>query len=279
MIRRVAPGLAFLFLVGLKIDVAAQLQIRLSKDEILAAMRSQSGYDPTATTNAGRFQANVILTLIRKSESQYPAKPILLIGHREWFRAFLELVGLTEEKAPLFARLAFKHKQDLLIDYDPVKIIHQQEKGPQPQIVANVKAYWPTTGESLSEYSFADTLSTPMLKVTNHSEILYRLLDFGDVIMLDRVEGITGRPTTGLLGALFSVIGEGRLVQVKMAISQDGLQIARAQAKKGFLAVTSTVTVSPDGKADKGIPAGRADLRIIEDRLKTEIEFDYKTFN
>ena len=64
--------------------------------------------------------------------------------------------------------------------------------------------------------------------------IAYRLLDFGDMIAYDRVQGLTGRPTSGILGLLFRNIGEGRVVASRMAISHDGLQVSRAKAKKAF---------------------------------------------
>jgi hypothetical protein len=105
--------------------------------------------------------------------------------------------------------------------------------------------------------------------------ITYRLLDFGDWVAYDEIEGITGRPTSGALGFLFRVIGEGRIAQSRMAISKDGLQVSRATAKKAFMEVTTMVTVYPDGNMEKDVPAGLSDLLELERRLKQPLEIDY----
>ncbi len=105
--------------------------------------------------------------------------------------------------------------------------------------------------------------------------ITYRLLDFGDWFAYDEIEGVTGRPTSGLLGFLFRIIGEGRIKQSRMAISKDGVQVSRATAQKGFMERTTTVTVYPDGKMVKDVPAGRPDLLELEKRIKQPLEIDY----
>src|SRR6185295_5997195 len=97
-------------------------------------------------------------------------------------------------------------------------------------------------------YSYDDTLAIPDLHVTNERVIAYRLLDYGDIFVFDEIEGLRGRPTEGLLGVLFNVIGEGSVRWNRMAISPEGLQVARARATKGPFSVESTVTVYPDGR-------------------------------
>ena len=51
----------------------------------------------------------------------------------------------------------------------------------------------------------------PKLKVTNRQEITYRLLVFGEMVVYDEIDGTFGRPLSGVLGALFKVIGDGRM--------------------------------------------------------------------
>jgi hypothetical protein len=51
----------------------------------------------------------------------------------------------------------------------------------------------------------------------------------------------------------------------------DGLQITRARAKKLLIEVATTVTVYPDGRTEKDLPPGRADLAGIEARLKQHL--------
>jgi hypothetical protein len=78
------------------------------------------------------------------------------------------------------------------------------------------------------------------------------------------------------LSVLFKMIGEGQVVQNRMIIAPDGLQVSRARAEKGFFGVTSTVTVYPDGRTEKDVPEGRPDLLAIDARLKQPIEVRYR---
>ena len=251
---------------------------KVSTAEIAEAMALEQGYDATAITNVARFQSAVLLRLARAAQQCDPTGAPLLIGHAEWFEAFLHKHRLTPSEAPTFARLAYEHQQDQIVDYRPGRVISAVKRGEKPVFAVNVKVTWPETETLPDKYSFEDTLSTPNLKVTNHRVITYRLLDFGDMIAVDQIRGLTGRPTTGLLGFLFRFIGEGRVVQSRMTVSKDGLLIARAHSKKGLFGVTTTVTVQPDGKMEKGLPAGRKDLRLLEKRLKERFEIEYVPF-
>jgi hypothetical protein len=85
---------------------------------------------------------------------------------------------------------------------------------------------------------------------------------------------IRERPTTGALGLLFSVLGEGRIVEYRMAITPDGLQVSRGRARKAFFEVATTLTVHPDGRSEKGVlPDPR--LREVERRLSVPLEIRY----
>ena len=248
---------------------------RVSTQDILQAMQSQSGYDPTMSTNVARFQAEVLLSLAGKAVENDSAGTALFIGHKEWFDAYLVLTGLTKSTAPVYARLAYQHKQDLLLDFGETRVIKKIEEGHVPFMAINVIVGWPHTPELPSKYTFEDTLSTPNLKVTNHREITYRLLDFGDVIVYDEIKGLSGRPTSGLLAVLFKIIGEGRVVQSRIAITPDGLQINRARAEKGFFGVSATVTVQPNGITKKGLPQDRPELQAFETLLKRPLKIKY----
>ncbi|MFQ5636972.1 MAG: hypothetical protein ACE5IR_03125 [bacterium] len=247
--------------------------IVVSRETIKQAMLLQTGYDPTVTTNVGRFQAEVILELARNAQKGNPYGPPLLIRHDRWFGAFLEVNGLTEENAPKYAVLANQYRQDQLVDYHPNVIKKADDRFPENAL--NVQVIWPKTPELPDRYSFDDTLSTPKLKVTNHRMIRYRLLDFGDMIVYDEIRGLSGRPTSGLLGMLFKIVGEGRVVWSKISISADGLQIVRTHAKKGPFSITETVTVQPDGRGQKGLPEDRPDLIVLEHKLKKKMKINY----
>ena len=244
---------------------------RLSVDEIEAAMRSSgAGYSVTATTNAPRFQAEVLLRLAGDAEAKDPNKRPLLLGHAEWFEAYLRRTGLTASSAPLFVRLAHQHAQDTTLDYRRERVLSATPEVDPPRRALNVCYSWPRGG--VDSFSYEDTLSTPHLKVTNERALTYRLLDLGDMVVFHEITGLRGRPTTGLLGVLFQLIGEGSVVESRLAVAPDGLQVNRARAKKLF-EVETTVTVYADGRTEKDLPANRADLDAIDKRLRRPLKY------
>jgi hypothetical protein len=107
--------------------------------------------------------------------------------------------------------------------------------------------------------------------------ITYRLLDFGDMVLYDDLKGVSGRPTSGILGALFALFGEGALVESRLAIAADDLQVVVARSRKVFTK-TLTVTVQRDGRGEKGIPDGRPDLSDVERRLRQPLDIEYAPY-
>jgi len=248
----------------------------VTREELAQAMRMRrhGSYDITKTTNAGRLQAETLLALVRRAQASDPARLPLFISHKDWFEVYLEVAGLRAEAAPIFARLGYEYGQDVRVEHRPERVI-RNIRGPRPQAALHVTIWWPESSPRPDHYSYEDTLSVPHLQVTDHRVITYRMLDFGDMIVLDDIEGLTGRPTTGLLGLLFRLIGEGSLIETRIAVSPDGLQVVRGDVRKGFMGVTTTATIYPDGRGIKGLPEGRADLLTVEARLKREIEVEY----
>jgi hypothetical protein len=204
--------------------------LRVPFDEVRAAIAQSRGYDLLATANGGRLQAEVLIRLARAAREKRPEGPPLLIGHDDWFRALLQVAAVPVERAPTYARLAFQHKQDVHVEYRSSRVIREVVQGPTPRLALDVTISWPAAPGAPSEYSYEDTQSTPHLKVTDKRVITYHLLDFGDMIVLDRMEGLTGRPTTGALGLLFAVIGEGRIVEYRMVVAPDARR-SRAAAR------------------------------------------------
>jgi hypothetical protein len=247
----------------------------VTQQEMAAAMAESQGYNLLATTNGPRFQSEVVLRLARQAQASDPRRTPLFLGHREWFLAYLERTGLSAEKAPLFIRLPDQYGQDMVVDYRREKVIEQAAPATLPKMALNVCIWWPRVPGSPGSYSYEDALSTPRLKVTNERRITYRLLDYGDMRVFHDVEGLRGRPTTGVLGLLFQVIGEGHVVESRMALSGDGVQVSRARARKLMIEVATTVTVYPDGRTEKDVPAARADLVALERRLKQPLAVDH----
>ena len=274
---RIATLLCFFFFLDRPTcaeDVRPGYQV-VSRAEIVEAMRQCGDYDPTATTNGARFQGDMILYLAQKARERDPQGLPLFIGYENWFQAFMEVTARTEDAMPQYARLSYQYKQITEVDYRVDRVIREIVKAPTPELAVNVRVWWKDQPGKPDRYSYRDTLSSPNLKVTNQRVMTYRLLDFGDWVIYDEIEGLTGRPTSGILGFLFRIIGEGRIVQTRMAISKDGLQINRATAKKGFIKRIDTVTVYPDGKMEKDIPPDQPDLLELTNLITQPLEIEY----
>ena len=274
---RIATLLCFFFFLDRPAcadDVRPGYQV-VSRAEIVEAMRQCGDYDPTATTNGARFQGDMILYLAQKARERDPQGLPLFIGYENWFQAFMEVLARTEDAMPQYARLSYQYKQITEVDYRVDRVIREIVKAPTPELAVNVRVWWKDQPGKPDRYSYLDTLSTPNLKVTNQRVMTYRLLDFGDWVIYDEIEGLTGRPTSGILGFLFRIIGEGRIVQTRMAISKDGLQINRATAKKGFIKRIDTVTVYPGGKMEKDVPPDRPDLLELTNLITQPLDIEY----
>ena len=275
---RVATVFCFLLLPSQLAGVEGAYNV-VDRSEVLEAMRQHGDYDPTATTNGARFQAEAVLYLARQARERDPDGLPLFIGYEDWFRAFLEVTRQTEHTAPQFALLSYQHRQNIEVDYRLDQVIREVVEGPMPELAVNVRISWAAGPGKPDRYSYLDTLSTPRFKVTNWQVMTYRLLDFGDWAVYDEIEGITGRPMSGVLALLFRLIGEGRIAHSRMAISEDGIQVSRTTAEKALMGVTTTVTVYPDGIMEKDVPDDRADLLELEKRIKQPLEIDYVEFS
>ncbi len=243
--------------------------------DLLAAMRAERGYDARKTTNLGRFQAGVLLRLAKEAHQRRPSGPPLFVGHADWFHAYLQTVGLSPAKVSISARISFENRQDVWIEYRQDRVVRKVVEGPPVRRALNVSVA-PLPGSSVSaRYSYDDLDSTPHLRVTVEREYRYRLVDFADQVFFDQFQGLHGRPTTGLLGLLFRLIGEGHLVYSRIAVAEDQVQLVVGHARKGFLSRTATVTIQPDGTAEAGVPEDRPDLLALERRLRAPIEIEY----
>jgi hypothetical protein len=260
-------------------DARAAIGARVvSREEILEAMRHSQGYALSATSNAPRLQAEVLLFLIRRAREQDPEQRPLFVGHQEWYEALLERTGLPPERAPLCARKAWEMRQDLVLDYRWERVIEEVAKGPRPRTVANVELFWRDRPGSPKKFSYDDLQSDPTLRVTQKQRIRYRLIDYADRRWYAEVSGLHGRPTSGALGLLFKVLGEARVVESRSALSADGLHIVRGRSRKLGLTRVGSATIWPDGHARMGVPRDRPDLRALVNRLKEPLEIRFRPF-
>ena len=72
------------------------------------------------------------------------------------------------------------------------------------------------------------------------------------------------------------LLGDAKVTESRIGVAEDGLQIIRGRFTSGVFGKTVTGTVQPDGRAEKGIPPGRPDLARLEERLRREVQIDYR---
>jgi hypothetical protein len=256
--------------------LAADEPRAVSRDEILAAMRESKGYELTATANGPRLQAEVLLRLIEKGDKSDPQRRPLLLGHREWYTAYLERLQLAPAQAPLYVRAAYDIGQDLVVDYRRERVIAEVLQGPPPLRAANVRIWWDPAPGKPERLCYDDNLSEPHLRVVQRALITYRLVDYGDRIWYAEVAGLNGRPTSGALGAIFAIIGDTTVVESWSATAPDGTQVARGRGRKWWFDRAETITILPDGRGDRGVPPDRPELAALEKRLMEPLAIHFQ---
>jgi hypothetical protein len=231
--------------------------IRVERSEIAEAMleQKQQGYEVLATANGARFTARVLLRLAARARERDPSGRPLLLDHQDYFEAFLQAAAVPPEAAPAFIRVARDHREDQLVDYRRERVLARIVKGREPALAVNVVAGWPAGPGVPDEYSYEDRVSRPPLRVIHKRVNSYRLLDFGDMLVFDEIQGVGGRATGGLLGLMFKVIGDGQAVRSFAAVAPDGIQVTRTTARKGFITVTQTATVFPEDRLEEPFEA------------------------
>lgn len=253
-------------------------------DAMQTALRAPGGeYDILASTNAMRFQSAVFRVLLERRLIANPDGGAFFIPHDILWWEFLRVAGLTladSSKAPIGRLRAFDYRQSIELVYGPVDdIVRAIPSGEaRPVMAANVRYAWADRADGVRKFTFTDTLSDPKLRATNHQLITMRFLVFEDMMAFEEIKGISGRPLTGVLATIFKVIGDGNAAYARFGISADGQQLLRTKATK-VLSKTVTATIAPDGRATRGIPAGRSDLAELEQRLTQPMELEYHPYS
>jgi len=252
----------------------------VSRAELVDAMRlvaeREPRFDIKATTNGSRFQGDVIFYLAEQARKRNPSGPPLFIDHENSFVSYLEVAGLQPAQAPIFARKSYEHRQAQLIEYRENAVVASVDAGPKPLLAVAVRAFWPETAGLPGSYSYEDTYSDPNLRVTNQRVVSYKLLKFKDFTLYDQISGVSGRPTSGFFKFLFPMLGDGRVLQSRSAITADGLQIVRTHARLLWFDANPIVTIQSNGRAEETLDRTRADIRNIETTLKQEIRIRYR---
>lgn len=246
----------------------------VSAEELDAAVRDRSGYDITATPNQGRFLAELLLDLARRHRKRRPAGPPLLIRYDEFFPAYLRATGLSGDAAPPGFREAHRVGQKVVVEYRKNRVVEGVEEGPDPRQALAVRATWPDTGRLPSSFTFRDTASHPEVRVRHRRTLTYRLLELDSVVAYDRVRGVAGRPVSGLLGILFDLVGMAPIRHSRFAVADDGTQVTLTRVGTRS-SLESVATVTPEGRARRGIPDGRPELERLREVVERDVEVEY----
>ena len=75
---------------------------------------------------------------------------------------------------------------------------------------------------------------------------------------------------------MLAVPGVGSAEESRSAFLTDGMQVVRGRASKWGMDRTETVTVWPDGHADRGLPPDRPDLVAVEARLRQPLAIRFR---
>jgi len=225
------------------------------------------GYDIAATTNQSRFVADFLFKLAKRPGISGPSRTFQVQPER-FFQAWLDVTGRRAEDAPISMRKVLEFGQRFVVEVDaPVRIVPTTLA---PRQVLSVSASWAEVTDAEDYYSYHDTMAEPSVRLRHEQVITYQLIDFGDFIAYENMQGIHGRPTSGALGALFSLLGTAEIRQSRFAVADDQTQVNRSKVKKLF-SFTALTTITPEGIARRGIPSGRTDLHALAELLETKI--------
>ncbi|HUF34577.1 MAG TPA: hypothetical protein VMN37_01440, partial [Gemmatimonadales bacterium] len=105
--------------------------------------------------------------------------------------------------------------------------------------------------------------------------IRFKLLEYEDMLVFDRISGISVRPL-GFLSAVFAVLGKPDLEHTRLAVSRDQWQVMRGRVNVfAGISKTGTATIEPGGRGHEGVPQSRTDLLAIAEQMKQPLHLRY----
>jgi hypothetical protein len=256
--------LALLVVIGHGVS-AEDCENRLVDAAMLrGAVASIDGYDITATTNQGRFVADVLLALAAEfSKADSDGLPFE-IAPRDFFDAVVSVAGIEPGQMPVGFRRAHEVGQVFTVDYRRARLVEGGASAADIEQVLAVSVRWPESGPAW--YEFEDTDASPNVLVRYQREVDYRLVRLSDRVVYDDIEGLSGRPTSGGLGALFRMLGRARIQSSHFAVAEDHTLVAYTRGRRLF-PFSVLATVHPDGSSMREVPEDRDDLKALADGL------------
>lgn len=239
-------------------------------DTMREVMAGIQGYDTAASTNQSRFVADFLFALARRPEITERSGTFQVQPER-FFEAWLDVTDRRTDEAPVSMRMVLEHGQRFVVDTQAaVRIAPASVAARQ---VLGVRASWPEGPGAADHYTYHDAMAEPSIRLRHERMISYLLIDFGDFVAYENMQGVRGRPTSGALGALFGLFGMADIRQSRFAVAGDQTQVNWSRVEKLF-SFTALSTITPDGIAERGVPAGRDDLQRLADKLERPIEIE-----
>jgi len=237
-------------------------------DTLREVISTIGGYDNTVTTNYSRFVADFLLGLAAHPDLQRHRQSFQIEPER-FMSAWRSATGRKADEAPVSMRRVLEYGQRFAVDTGPELAL----EGRKAASALAVRVSWPENAGLGTSYTYEDTLSDPDVRIRQQRVMQYLLIDFGDVVAYERMSGVSGRPTSGALGALFSVLGMADIESTRQAVAADGTQVNRTRVRKLF-PFTALATITPDGNAERGVPDDRGDLERLADKLEFDLAIE-----
>lgn len=248
----------------------------ISVEELQAAMarEQEQGYALTSIAHAGRLQSGVFLDLVRRLQHAGGETRRLRVSHTRWLDSYRAVTGLAWAQLPTFMLVPWQHQEDHLLDGRPGRVVQRVVAGAEPRLAVHVQAGWPGGAGLPPRYRYEDDSAGPTVEVIHERHHDYRLLDFGDWRACDAVRGVRGRALTGPLSLVFRLVGAADLLQTRFAFAEDGSQVMRTLARRGFSA-TQVHVIDARGRVLPAMPEDRPDLLALEARLQAPMRIEY----
>lgn len=245
---------------------ARQIEVATLR-EVLAGI---GGYDTTTTTNQSRFVAEFLLRLAEHPDAK-SASGRFAIRPERFIEAWTDATGTSRDDVPETMARVLDYGQRFVVDVSPAARVDAD--GASPRRTLAVRVSWPAGESSASHYTFVDTLSDPEVRVRHDRVIRYLLMDFGDWIAFEHIEGVSVRPTSGARASFSGLFGMADIRSTRLAVASDGHQVLRTEARKLFR-FTHLSTIAPDGTAERDVPRARDDLKELAGRLAVDIDIE-----
>lgn len=254
-------------------SVTCDLQL-VPAEVVESAIRTTGGYDIAAAPNQGRFLAELLLELARRFRDRAPEGPPFVLRQEEFFPAFLRVTGLSPAEAPPAFRKAHRYGQRMFVEYVRERVLERMLAGPEPRQALAVRAAWPDTGALPASYAYRDTASDPDIRVRHERDVTYRLLEFVGIVAYDRMEGVSGRPTSGALGALFDVVGMAEIEESRFVPAGNDAQVTFTRVRK-VVPLEAVATITADGRARRGLPRHDPRFERLREIVTRELDAEY----